>query len=90
VLPVLRWVTMVGADVVEGLQPRLEDRRDFHVFLRIHAADLAAAVVQVEVRGNLAVVAARLQLAARIAQGHGHRLFLRIGRSANLPKWRPT
>ena len=41
------------ADVVPRLQPVLEDRRDRQVLLRIDAADLAAAVVQIEVRGDL-------------------------------------
>jgi undecaprenyl-diphosphatase len=41
------------ADVIPRLQPVREDRRDRQVFLGVDPADLAAAVVEVEVGGDL-------------------------------------
>ena len=43
-------------EVVERLQPRFEDRTHGFVALKIHAADPARAVVQVEIRGELRVL----------------------------------
>ena len=57
--PVSRIVSVVHADVVERLHPRLEDRRDGFVALEVDAANRAGAVVDVEVAGELGVI--RLQ-----------------------------
>ncbi len=41
------------AQVLQRLNPLLEDRRDGGITLQVDAANLAAAVVEVEVAGNL-------------------------------------
>ena len=66
------------AHVVPRLQPAFEDRRRRQVFLRIDAADLAAAIVQVEVGGNLVVAGGALQLALVGAECDRQRLLGRI------------
>src|SRR5690606_14995518 len=68
-----------GADVGERLHPRLEDRHRGEGFLGVHAADLARAVVQVEVGREPVVRRLALQLAVVFAQEGRQVLLRRIG-----------
>ena len=69
-----------GADVVERLQPGLEDRHYRQVFLGMDAAEAARAVVHVEVGGEAVVFALLLQRTGGFAQRRRQRLLLGIGR----------
>ncbi len=66
--PVFAGDDGVGAEVVEGLQPTLEDRHDGGVALSVDAADLAAAVVEVEVGREMLVAGLRLDRPGPLAQ----------------------
>src|SRR5690606_3845651 len=69
-----------GADVGERRHPCLEDRHRGQVLLGVHAADLARAVVQVEVGREPVVRGLALQLATVLAQERRQRLLRRVGR----------
>ena len=52
------------ADVLERTHPGIEDRCDGRVPLLVHSANLAGAVVQIEVSGELRVLGHRVQAGA--------------------------
>src|SRR5690606_18078879 len=69
-----------GADVVERLQPGLEDRHRGQVLLRVDAADPAGTVVEVEVGAELLVRRLALELAAVAAEERRQPGLLGVGR----------
>src|SRR5262249_62151646 len=55
--------------VFERSEPRSEDRSHFFIALHVNSADLARAVVEVEVAGELLVIRFQLELRRRLLLG---------------------
>ena len=72
------------AEVLERLDPGCEDRRDGVILLRVDAADLAGAVVEVEVGGEFGVLRLDRQRSgvARIVDGRSRSAAVGSGRDA--------
>ena len=89
--PVSRIVTVVTPRSLSGRDPALEDRDDRRVFLGVDAADLARAVVDVEVGGELRVLGLRRDGPRLLPEEVGQRSAAsRIGAGGRVAKWSAT
>src|SRR6202035_181615 len=57
-----------NAEVLQRLDPLLKNRSFGNVFLQIHAEDLAGAIVDVEVSGNLLLIGLEFKRPTRLAE----------------------
>src|SRR5450432_471559 len=72
-----------NAEVLQRLHPLREDRGGCGILLEIDAANPAAAVVHIEVRGNLLMLGFKLDGSAGVAIEFGDVRLIRFGRSGN-------
>src|ERR1039458_1287909 len=74
----------VHAEVFEGLHPGFEDGRDGFVFLQVHAANFAAAVIHVEIGGDFCLFGLH-----RNVSGFAVAPRAWAARASEAPAWRP-